>query len=98
VTREEYGQFYDAVYSQDFGEPTPGGHGWIQWKGTDVCIDIRCACGGGCHFEGFFLYYWRCADCGRVFALGQNVKLIPLTPEQVAYLEKEGTIIQESDE
>lgn len=20
-------------------------HGWIQWKGTDVCVDIYCKCG-----------------------------------------------------
>jgi len=20
-------------------------HGWVQWKGTDVCMDVHCACG-----------------------------------------------------
>lgn len=34
--------------------PTP--HGWIQWKGTDVCMDFHCECGEANHYDGYFAY------------------------------------------
>jgi hypothetical protein len=33
-----------------------GSHGWIQWKGTDVCMDIHCECGTLSHIDGEFAY------------------------------------------
>lgn len=74
--------FYDAVYGQD--NPQGEAHGWIQWKGTNVCIDLHCKCGLMGHFDGTFLYFVECPECHRTYALGQNVKLIELTPEQRA--------------
>ena len=49
-----------------------GPHGWIQWKGTDVCIDLHCECGSHGHVDGDFVYY---------------VPLVPIdfTPEQCMY-------------
>lgn len=80
---------YDAIYSQDFGGRTPTEpYGWIQWKGTDVCIDLRCACGHSGHVDADFFYYYRCPACQRLYAVGQNVKLIALTPEQAAEVER----------
>jgi len=75
---------YD-IYDQD--NPPGDAHGWIQWKGTDACIDLHCACGNFCHQDGMFMYFWRCPDCGRTYALGMNVKLIPLTDDQVREVE-----------
>lgn len=46
---------------------------FIQWKGTDVCLDFRCPCGGGGHLDGYGAYSVRCPDCGRAFDLGQQV-------------------------
>lgn len=77
-------EFYEAVYSQD--NPEGKSHGWIQWKGTNVCIDLYCECGEHGHVDEEFFYYYQC-KCGRKYAVGQNVKLIPLTPEQVAHVE-----------
>jgi hypothetical protein len=75
---------YSEIYDQDF-QPLPSdSHGWIQWKGTDVCIDLHCVCGYQGHIDGDFFYYYECAACGAKYAVGQNVKLIPLTPEQAA--------------
>ena len=75
--------FYDQVYGQDF--PVEGiPHGWIQWKGTNICIDLHCKCGAHCHFDGDFFYAYECPNCHAKYAVGQNVKLIELTPEQVA--------------
>jgi hypothetical protein len=29
-------------------------HGWIQWKGTNVCMDVYCACGHHSHIDAKF--------------------------------------------
>ncbi len=39
--------------------PTEAG-GWIQWKGTDVCIDLHCVCGNNGHVDGDFMYEVQC--------------------------------------
>jgi hypothetical protein len=58
-------------------------HGWIQWKGTDVCIDLHCKCGTHGHIDGSFMYQVRCEDCGQHYAVGQNVVLVPVSDEVV---------------
>lgn len=69
------------VYSRDTPvQDQP--HGWIQWKGTDVCIDLHCACGHHGHFDGEFFYYYECPACHAKYAVGRNIALIPLTAEQ----------------
>jgi len=62
-------------------------HGWIQWKGTGVCIDLHCECGAHGHVDTDFFYFYKCFACGRTYAVGANVALIPLTPEQSAAAE-----------
>ena len=52
-----------------------GPHGWIQWKGTDVCIDVHCACGHLGHFDGEFAYLIRCPACQQVYYVSQYVHL-----------------------
>lgn len=59
-----------------------GGHGWIQWKGTNVCMDITCKCGEHDHIDAEFLYAVTCRACGATFAVGQNVELIEMPPGQ----------------
>ena len=54
-------------------EGTP--HGWIQWKGTDVCLDFHCACGSHLHFDTYFLYAVRCLDCQRMYTVGAHVQV-----------------------
>lgn len=46
---------------------------FIQWKGTDVCLDFYCPCGSHCHFDGDFAYYLKCPDCGAVYEMGTQV-------------------------
>ncbi len=77
--------FYDSVYSQENLAPSP--RGWIQWKGTDICIDLHCGCGYMGHYDGDFFYFYECPVCHTRYAVGQNVKLIPLTEEQSAHVE-----------
>ena len=50
-------------------------HIWIQWKGTDVCCDIYCDCGASSHFDGDFLYFFRCSNCGQVWEIGTYVAM-----------------------
>ena len=68
-----------GIYVHDF--PDDGPHGWVQWKGTEACVDLHCACGAHGHFDGMFMYRVRCKDCGRRYVVGQVVKLIEVTPE-----------------
>ena len=77
--------FYNSVYVND--NPAGEAHGWIQWKGTDVCVDMHCKCGHHGHFDGDFLYFYECPACHAKYAVGQNVKLIPLTEEQAKHVE-----------
>jgi hypothetical protein len=50
-------------------------HGWIQWKGTDVCIDLYCECGEHCHYDGDFLYFFICPQCDRLWEVGTHVPI-----------------------
>lgn len=61
-----------------------GPHGWIQWKGTDVCMDVHCACGEMTHVDGGFAYHVRCCLCGRVYFCNGHIELIELeqTPSE----------------
>lgn len=78
----DYSKFYEKVYGQNDSMPRP--HGWIQWKGTDVCIDLHCTCGYHGHVDRDFFYFYQCPKCRQKYAVGQTVPLIPLTPELIA--------------
>jgi hypothetical protein len=45
---------------------------FIQWKGTDVCLDFHCRCGRHGHFDGYFAYRLRCS-CGLIYEMGTQV-------------------------
>lgn len=81
---------YDAIYGEDDAAHEGKPHGWIQWKGTRPCIDLHCSCGAHGHIDAsYFFYHYKCVACGQKYALGQCIRLIPLTPEQVAKIERE---------
>lgn len=42
---------------------------FIQWKGTDVCMDFHCECGAFCHFDGDFAYSVKCPHCQTVWQM-----------------------------
>jgi len=71
---------YDKIYSQD--NEKGDAHGWIQWKGTDVCIDLHCKCGYHGHFDGDFFYNYGCPSCHKKYMVGSVVKLIELKTDE----------------
>ncbi len=48
-------------------------HAFIQWKGTDVCMDFYCECGEHCHFDGYFAYTVKCPKCEQVWEMPFNL-------------------------
>lgn len=65
-------------------------HGWVQWKGTDACMDIHCSCGHLGHVDDYFAYYVKCPKCGKQYFVNGHVELI-----EVEELEDENIIIAE---
>lgn len=64
-----------------------GSHGWIQWKGTQVCMDVNCECGARLHFDEEFLYAVGCDNCGSTYAVGAYVKLVKMTdPRHIEFM------------
>ena len=69
----------DAWDMQDMKKDLP--HGWIQWKGTDVCMDVCCACGHLSHIDADFTYHVKCPECGRVYFCNGHIEFIELEVE-----------------
>ncbi len=83
MTGENQHEMYDRIYGVEHSEKA---YGWIQWKGTNVCIDIHCACGHAGHVDTDFFYAYECPQCHAKYAVAQVIRLIPLeTPEKQAF-------------
>lgn len=55
--------------------PHPEPHGWIQWKGTEVCMDVHCECGALTHVDNEFCYHIKCYACGVVYECDGHITL-----------------------
>lgn len=64
-------------------EVRKGPHGSIQWKGTDVCLDVRCSCGEYTHVDAEFAYYIRCGACGKLWAACANIRLVAIEASEI---------------
>jgi hypothetical protein len=56
-------------------------HGWVQWKGTEVCMDVHCKCGELFHIDASFAYFVRCPTCDTVYMCNGHIELIELEVE-----------------
>ncbi len=65
-----------ALYGDKAGRPST----FIQWKGTDVCMDCYCLCGKQFHIDAAFAYNVVCPYCKRQFVVGTCVSLIEYDP------------------
>lgn len=57
----------------DEGETETRPQVFLQWKGTDVCMDFYCACGAQCHYDGYFAYVVKCPHCQRLWEMPCHV-------------------------
>jgi hypothetical protein len=53
-------------------------NGWIQWKGTSVCMDVRCKCGVTGHIDADFAYSIKCSACGTIYFCNGHIELIEI--------------------
>lgn len=57
---------------------------FIQWKGTEICMDLKCPCGHRNHYcRDRFAYSVKCAGCGIVYELGTAVTATPTTDQHL---------------
>lgn len=68
-------------------------HGWIQFKGSEICMDVHCKCGELTHVDGSYIYMVECGKCGTKYAINGHVQFIEI--EEVP--EKDETMIQKSE-
>jgi len=73
----------ERIRVRQFEAAHPEPHGWIQWKGTDVCIDLYCACGAHLHFDGYFMYYVQCPHCKQTYECDGHIKLHPIPQVEI---------------
>lgn len=71
------GEVLDLIDRECAGiwEPEPTPRSFIQWKGTDVCIDLWCTCGTRLHFDGSHLYAWKCPHCSACWQMADRVAM-----------------------
>jgi len=60
----------------------PRPNAFIQWKGTDVCMDCYCTCGEQFHIDADFAYAVQCRHCGRRFEMSSMVEMRELAPDE----------------
>ena len=60
---------------------------FIQWKGTDLCMDFNCPdCGEHSHFDGMFAYAIQCPFCEAFFEMPSDVPLKKLDAKPDMFL------------
>jgi hypothetical protein len=48
---------------------------FIQWKGTDVCMDVWCSCGRNFHIDSDFAYAVQCRHCEKRFEMSAVIEM-----------------------
>lgn len=61
-------------------------HGWVQWKGTQVCMDVHCQCGHLSHIDADFAYFVKCPKCATVYMCNGHIELIKLEEEPDSFV------------
>ena len=61
----------------------------LQWKGTDVCMDLYCVCGEPTHLDCEFVYFFKCSKCGRIYEMDPTIKMIEVPKEWYPHIEAE---------
>jgi hypothetical protein len=53
----------------DLTSEPAGANAFIQWKGTDVCMDFTCECGAEGHIDGYFAHVVECPSCKELWEM-----------------------------
>lgn len=61
--------------------------GWIQHKGSNLCMDIHCECGELHHIDSSFCYE-IVTPCGRMYSVGATVPLFRIYEQTSAELKE----------
>lgn len=64
---------------------------FVQWKGTDACLDFTCTCGYSGHYDGMFAYGLKCFHCGAIYTMPHTFGLIPGGAAESAVQETDGS-------
>lgn len=54
---------------------------YIQYKGTDICLDFTCECGFDAHYDGYGAYVLHCTACGAFYEMPQFPVPVRLSEE-----------------
>lgn len=81
ASQTPYAAVYKKLYGFEDEIQDSGPYGWIQYKGSNICVDIHCSCGELSHYDGDFAYAVRCPYCQKAWVLGQTVRLVELPVE-----------------
>lgn len=57
----------------------------VQWKGTDLCMDLYCDCGAASHVDGYFARYVQCPCCEAIYELPHNVPMKKVTKDEMQW-------------
>jgi hypothetical protein len=63
----------DAGWSTEWRTGPP--RAFVQWKGTDVCMDVYCLCEEQFHVDADFAYAVRCPHCNRVLEMKSVIEM-----------------------
>lgn len=97
MNHAQWAAFLDEMaHRQRFNGEQPAAG--AQWKGTELCADVRCLCGADGHIDADFAYTVRCTACGRVYWLNPNIDLVELRPEEIAVLGDDKSPVPFGDE
>ena len=55
---------------------------FLQWKNTDACMDLWCACGADLHFDGYFADELTCGHCGQTWKLPHKLEPQAVKPSR----------------
>lgn len=67
-------------------------YAFIQYKNTDICVDIECLCGESFHYDGYFAYYLQCPNCNQIFKLNTHIEIQPENNPPKGYIAHKGFI------
>jgi hypothetical protein len=56
---------------------------FIQWKGTDVCMDCYCLCGKSFHIDAGFAYAVTCPHCNRRYEMSAVIEMREIYDDEV---------------